>query len=811
MFTDTTRLYSATMPAQFKLCQCTVHRCQKKISTDKDTGQEVSGAFLTLRQYQQHQTSQLAWARRNPHNDEEDISQTLLATTLASLDLTDASVTHSKLYDEEEDALAMRGDDTPPPSPPPLPRSSFDDAQKLLRDIDEYRQDFINAQKDFFTTNILLTFPRPPTSADEPTPKLEYTSRKGSSNRFFLDHQGMITRLIDLADALDPTMANCHSTEILNDVHAGRKLLVKELQQHQDHIDSVLQQQWLARKSEAGLSPSENSSSVKDNGQSTCRFTESTTHLFRITGRHFDPVLEGIPGPMGASILVVVTIYLLAGLSRESSNFLLNALCMVVVATCTYCAQQTAFVPPPNHPWIGSSHPESPSATTSATTTPLTETSNWPRDIRTALHALNLDPDTVHYACCKKCFSIYPPKSKEDPQYPTLCTFRETEGSRICGTKLLQGKSRGEGVIPIRRYIYQPLTSWLGRMLSRTGFENRMANPSKPGNYAEMTDIWHGTAFNDFNGPDGKWFFDSPEEELRLSFSLFIDWFNPYGRKRGGKLSSVGAIYMVCMNLPPHLRYQVENVYLVGIIPGPNEPSLHHLNHILRPLVAELRKFWFTGVFYSRTSQHKFGRLVKCVLIPLVCDLPAIRKATGFMGPTANIMCSICELEKKDISNFDVENWPRRDWHAHDQHARRWKGAKTEADRDEEFEKNHIRWTELLDLPYWNIMKFSVVDTMHNFFEGDVKRHILRIWGMSSSAVDPSTKRNKPHTPDQQAKSLQSVAAGIEARSVERIIKSGNHIGYIIATAKLNEVKPPEDKPAKKDWAAALVDWVRVI
>jgi hypothetical protein len=511
---------------------------------------------------------------------------------------------------------------------------------------------------------------------------------------------------------------------------------------------------------------------------------------------HFKLSFRHAPAPLAASLLTAIALYLLSGLSRSHSNFLLNALRIIVIATCSLLAGQATMT------LSGQVPPNIPSSIKG-----LHNSDNWPRDIRTALQAFDLDPDTMHYACCKKCFSIYPPESKENPRYPKFCTFRETPGSPKCGVKLLQSKVKGEGVIPIRRYVYQPMKSWLGRLLSRPDLEEVMLPPVKPGIFPKMKDIWHGSAFNNF---EGGWFFKAPDDELRLCFSLFIDWFNPFGRKRGGRSASVGAIYMVCMNLPVHLRYRVENVYLVGMIPGPHEPSHHHLNHLIRPLINELLQFWKTGVFFSRTAKYPFGRLVKCVLIPVICDLVAMRKTMGFMGVTAHELCSICKLQRKDIANFDIESWLMRSWEEHKKHASAWNEAATEEERDEIFAESRVRWTELLRLPYWDIIKFATVDTMHNFFEGEVKRHIIEIWGMSSVATDPSLSRIQPHSPEQQTDSLYRIAQAVGRHSVDRVCQSGNRVGYIVAMAKLNEIKPSMEKPVKRDWADALVQWVSV-
>jgi hypothetical protein len=54
-----------------------------------------------------------------------------------------------------------------------------------------------------------------------------------------------------------------------------------------------------------------------------------------------------------------------------------------------------------------------------------------------------------------------------------------------------------------------------------------------------------------------------------LTFSYFIDWFNPLTNKIAGKIVSCGAIMMFCLNLPPDLRHLPENTFFAGITPPP--------------------------------------------------------------------------------------------------------------------------------------------------------------------------------------------------------------------------------------------------
>jgi hypothetical protein len=215
-----------------------------------------------------------------------------------------------------------------------------------------------------------------------------------------------------------------------------------------------------------------------------------------------------------------------------------------------------------------------------------------------------------------------------------------------------------------------------------------------------------------------------------------MDGFNPFIMKEAGKKVSVCAIYMVLLNLPVDVRYRVENMFLVGIIPGPREPSLEQINHVLGPLVDDLLRFWEPGVFMKRTAHHSEGRLCRAALIPVVCDLPAARQISGFASHSSTHFCSFCKLPFQDIDNLEAKSWPIRTWKEHQQSATAWKNATSNAGRLKLSRQNGVRWSELLRLPYWDPTTFVVLDCMHSLLLGDLRRHCREVWGMDFRLED---------------------------------------------------------------------------
>ena len=56
-------------------------------------------------------------------------------------------------------------------------------------------------------------------------------------------------------------------------------------------------------------------------------------------------------------------------------------------------------------------------------------------------------------------------------------------------------------------------------------------------------------------------------KKVDMSFSLCVDYFNPLGNKQAGKKKSIGLISLVCLNLPPDMRYKPEKYVFIWYHP----------------------------------------------------------------------------------------------------------------------------------------------------------------------------------------------------------------------------------------------------
>ncbi len=136
---------------------------------------------------------------------------------------------------------------------------------------------------------------------------------------------------------------------------------------------------------------------------------------------------------------------------------------------------------------------------------------------------------------------------------------------------------------PLKLYCYSGIKVTLQKLLARPSFvSNCQLWKSQPLNQ-QLSEIYDGQVWKEFLNVAGSPFLAAP---YTFGLMMNIDWFQPYEHT----VCSVGVIYLTVMNLPRTIRYKLENILIVSIIPGPKEP--HDINPFLEPLVCELQQFW---------------------------------------------------------------------------------------------------------------------------------------------------------------------------------------------------------------------------
>lgn len=117
----------------------------------------------------------------------------------------------------------------------------------------------------------------------------------------------------------------------------------------------------------------------------------------------------------------------------------------------------------------------------------------------------------------------------------------------------------------------------------------------------------------------------------------------------------------------------------------------------------------------------------------VACDIPAARKCCGFKGHNANLGCSRCakvfpgSFGEKDMSGFDRVQWPPRDIQKHKDVCKKLKECNTLAGIQKIETETGIEYSVLVELDYFDPIRFTIIDPMHNLFLGTAKT-VMKIW-----------------------------------------------------------------------------------
>ncbi len=304
-----------------------------------------------------------------------------------------------------------------------------------------------------------------------------------------------------------------------------------------------------------------------------------------------------------------------------------------------------------------------------------------------------------------------------------------------CNHPLVE-KNNSNIIKPKKRYVYNSVKATLEKFFMRNNFEKQIEEwklrTTVPG---FMFDIYDGHFFKDFK-KEGE---DEPfiNKDCSLMLSLNVDWFQPTKSMN----YHVGAIYLVINNLPRAERYKQHNLILVGLMPGPNEPSLSDVNHFLRPMVDELIELYEGVIIRTTTNPH--GKFVRCALASVNCDIPAAKKVCGFTAFNSFVPCHKCADKfpaqrgnpvRRCFSNVDCSSWTPRNKETNFQQAKLWKNAQTTTERKKIEQEYGVRWSELHRLQYFDIVRCTIIDGLHNLYLGTAK-FMMDYWKTTNNFI----------------------------------------------------------------------------
>ena len=133
------------------------------------------------------------------------------------------------------------------------------------------------------------------------------------------------------------------------------------------------------------------------------------------------------------------------------------------------------------------------------------------------------------------------------------------------------------------------------------------------------------------------------------------------------------------------------------------------------------------------------------MLVPLVADMLGARQAIGLpISPTAHHFCTVCDLDYHDVDILDPAEWPVKNVKHMCYFARLWKEAKSKDHQDAIFEACGLRWSALLDLPYWDPVRYTVIDSMHALDLGLFRTHCIEIFQSNSTCPGGDGTLTKP-------------------------------------------------------------------
>ena len=191
-----------------------------------------------------------------------------------------------------------------------------------------------------------------------------------------------------------------------------------------------------------------------------------------------------------------------------------------------------------------------------------------------------------------------------------------------------------------------------------------------------------------------------------IGLLLNVDWFKPLKHSE----YKVSASMMTVLNLPRSEHFKSKWTMILDVILGPTEPK-GNINTFLKPIVDDLISLW-NGV-----PLHPAGTVIRAALLGVSCDMPALRKVSQFLGHKADLGCSrytfMAEREpstRDACGKMSYFTWSEASGRTMEQvriQAKEYQSARSKAEAEAIQKKNGVRYTELLRLEYFDIIRMN--------------------------------------------------------------------------------------------------------
>lgn len=242
---------------------------------------------------------------------------------------------------------------------------------------------------------------------------------------------------------------------------------------------------------------------------------------------------------------------------------------------------------------------------------------------------------------------------------------------------------------------------------------------------------------------DHQYFADSRDVALGLS----TDGFAPFRRRT----KTAWPLILFNYNLPPEIRFHLENILSLGVIPGPKKPV--DFDSFLWPFVQEMLQLSVGVHAYDSLTDEFFA--LRAYLILVFGDIPAISMVMSMKGHNGLRPCRMCNIRgirtpnsrnpvhyvpldrsrHPDVHNssaqvptYDAENLPLRSHDSFLAQAKEVQFAPTAAESDRLAKDYGIKGIPVLSvLPSLSFPLSFPYDFMHLLWENVIK-NLMQLW-----------------------------------------------------------------------------------